>query len=66
MLNWCKCYQNIINSAGVTGTVAMDENSDRNPNYWITHMDAKQNKHELWTEVHMINPVGKVKLLHKN
>ena len=50
----------------MTGTVAMDENSDRNPNYWITHMDAKQNKHELWTEVHMINPVGKVKLLHKN
>ena len=47
---------------GVTGTVVMDENADRLPNYWLWHMNPAGSEFQVWTEIRMIDPPGQVNI----
>ena len=50
----------VVFISGVSGPVVMDENADREPDYWLWHMAASGDQFQVWTEVRMTAPAGQV------
>ena len=42
-------------SAGIMGDIVIDDNGDREPNYWLWHLTPAMNDFEYWTDIKMTN-----------
>ena len=46
---------------GITGTVLLDDNADREPNYWVWSYGPKDDELTPWMDVLMTRPPDQVK-----
>ena len=45
---------------GMSGEVVLDDNADREPDYWLWHFGEDMEQFEHWTDINMTDPPGEV------